>query len=331
MNENHKTELDELLNDLVDEYATDRQKTEFKRLAQHDPVLEDQLVAMRNQKNLLNALPIESAPASLVEDVSALLERKLILGDMTDTERTVAGTSHLYMRRILTTAAMLLLPLGLLSLVVYEIMKPPSGESATYVPASEMLAQDNPEKVLPSAPAVDKALPFDGTLTFTTDQPMVVSDYIEGVITDSGLNSFPGRTAEATTFQIAAPPEIISKLITSLKKVWYNSSDAVLNVAANSRASQFEIQHIQVDQINELIAEDDGDMFNCLAEQYASANGSNNPFLALGQNSEENRLDEEPLRLAIPILTERSDSTPPPAAVPQPTIRLKIQVKQNAR
>ena len=130
MNENHKIEIEELLNDLVDDRATDRQEIEFKRLAKHDPAIVDQLAAMQRQKELLNALPVESAPVSLAEDVNSALERKLILGDLSGTVQTIVGTSHLYERRILTTAAMLLLPLGLLSFVVYEIIKPPSASPA---------------------------------------------------------------------------------------------------------------------------------------------------------------------------------------------------------
>ena len=81
MNENHKNEIEELLSDLVDEQAGDRQKTEFKRLVAHDSGLIDQLAAMQRQRDILNALPVESAPDSLADDITAMLERKLILGD----------------------------------------------------------------------------------------------------------------------------------------------------------------------------------------------------------------------------------------------------------
>ena len=39
MNESHRIEIEELLNDLVDDQATERQETEFKRLAKHDPAI----------------------------------------------------------------------------------------------------------------------------------------------------------------------------------------------------------------------------------------------------------------------------------------------------
>ncbi|MHC4772198.1 MAG: hypothetical protein ACYS8S_01200 [Planctomycetota bacterium] len=74
MNENHKNEIEELLSDLVDEQAGDRQKTEFKRLVAHDPGLIDQLAAMQRQRDILNALPVESAPDSLADDITASSE-----------------------------------------------------------------------------------------------------------------------------------------------------------------------------------------------------------------------------------------------------------------
>ena len=175
MNKNHKIEIEELLNDLVEDQATERQETEFKRLAKHDPAIVDQIEAMRRQKQLLNALPIESAPASLAEEVRSALERKLILGDIAESGRSIAGASHLLLRRILTTAAMLLVPLGLLSFVVYEIMRPASVGPAVYVSSDETLAKEGQDNFVAAVPVPDMELPFNGTLTFRTDRQTAVS------------------------------------------------------------------------------------------------------------------------------------------------------------
>ncbi|OQY04339.1 MAG: hypothetical protein B6I25_07055 [Planctomycetales bacterium 4572_13] len=333
MNEENKIEIEELLNDLVDDRATDRQETEFKRLAKHDSAIVDQLAAMRWQKELLTALPIESAPASLAEDISAALERKLILGDVAESEQTLAGASHLLLRRILTTAAMLLIPLGLLSFVVFEIMKPVSPGPAVYVSTDETLAREGSGNLAAVTPVVDAVLPFDGILTFTTDRQMVVSSYIEKRIFDQGLNSFPNRTADVATYQITAPPEQIATLIGSLENVWPHCRDVSLSVADRSESYTTKISQVQAKQIRILAAEDNREMLNHLADQYARTNENKKTLFAKEDVSglQDIGLDEYP-RLAMPILagTDDSDSPSEKAKKPdptQPTVRLRIEIK----
>ncbi len=331
MNENHKIEIEELLNDLVDDRATDRQEIEFKRLAKHDPAVVDQLEAMRRQKELLNALPIESAPASLAEEVNSALERKLILGDVAESEQTLAGASHLLLRRILTTAAMLLLPLGLLSFVVYEILKPASVGPAVYVSTDETLAQEDQDNLAAATPAPDRELPFDGILTFTTNRQTAVGNYVAKMISDQGLNSFPSRTEDTATFQITAPPKKIEALMNSLKNIWPHCQDITLNIADSSGGDAIEIPYVQTEQITVLAAEDNRKVLNHLADQYARANENKNTLFAKEEASELHDIGPDGYpRLAIPILTGNDDSTPRTIDPSQLTVRLRIHIKQIA-
>jgi hypothetical protein len=328
MNENYRIEIDELLNDLVDDQATERQETEFKRLAKHDPAIVDQLEAMRRQKQLLNALPIEFAPASLAEEVTSVLERKLILGDLPGDEQTIAGTSHLFLRRILTTAAMLLLPLGLLSFVVYEIMRPASVGPAVYVSTDQTLAQEDRSGSSLAIPAADAELPFDGVLTFSTDEQMAVSNYIKKRIFDQKLRSFPSRTPDAATYQITAAPEKIKTLINSLENVWSHCRDVTLSVADSSESYSIQIPQIHPEQIRALAVEDDRKMLNHMAGQYAVANENKKTLFAKEDlELQDIGLDESP-RLTMPILTGTDDSPSEKTASTQAMIRLRIQVKR---
>ena len=333
MNEKHKIEIEERLNDLVDDLATDRQKTEFKRRAKQDPAIVDQLEAMRRQKELLNALPIESAPASLAEEVRSALERRLILGDVAESERTLAGASPLLLRRILTTAAMLLLPLGLLSFVVYEILKPASVGPAVYVSTNETLAQEGQENLAVVAPVPDRELPFDGILTFRTDRQVAVSSYVEKVVFDQGLINFtvPSRTVDVVTYQITAPPEKIAMLVDSLGKVWSHCRAVTLSIADSSGSDAIEIPYVQTEQITVLAAEDNREMLNHLADRYARANEKKDTLFAKEETSglQDIGLDGYP-RLAMPILTGNNDSTPRAIDLSQPTVRLRIHIKQSA-
>ncbi len=330
MNENHKIEIEELLNELVDDRATDRQEIEFKRLAKHDPAIVDQLEAMRRQKELLNALPIESAPASLAEEVRSALERKLILGDVAESERTLAGASHLLLRRILTTAAMLLLPLGLLSFVVFEIMKPASDGPAVYVSTGETLAQENSDSLADVMPALDKELPFNGILTFTTNRQMAVSNYVAKMISDEGLNSFPSRTEDAVIFQITAPPEKIAALMDSLKDVWLHCQGAALSVSDSSGSYTVEIPYVQHEQIAALAVEDNREILNHLAGQYARANEKKDTLFAKEEASELQDIGPDGYpRLAIPILTGNEDSPPKAIDPSDPAVRLRIHIERS--
>ena len=332
MNENHRIEIDELLNDLVDDQATQRQETEFKRLAKHDSAIVDRLEAMRRQKRILNALPIESAPASLAEEVSSVLERKLILGDFSGDEQTIAGASHLFLRRIMTTAAMLLLPLGLLSFVVYEIMRPASVGPAIYVSTDQTLAQEDLNNSAASTSSLDRELPFNGILTFSTDRQTAVSNYVEKTVFDESLINYtvPNRTADATIYQISAPPDKIKGLIESLEKIWPLCQAVTLNVVDRSGNKAIEISQVQSEQVVALALEKDRKMIDHLAGQYALANENEKTLYAQNESSElrDIDLDASP-RLAMPILTGRTEAQPQPSIQGQPTVRLRIQIRQS--
>ena len=91
MNENSKTEIDELLTACLDDALTQRQQTELKRLLQHHPEMTEQLRMMERQRQLLCSLPIETAPSTLIDDVKARLERNLILEDAVRMQRAQPG------------------------------------------------------------------------------------------------------------------------------------------------------------------------------------------------------------------------------------------------
>ncbi|MCI0499465.1 MAG: hypothetical protein L0Y36_07270 [Planctomycetales bacterium] len=331
MNETPKHEIEELLNALVEEEPNERQKTEFKRLIQHDPSLADQLASLRQQKQLLNALPVEAAPASLAEDVRAALERKMILGDYQGTTGRIVAAGHLFMRRALTVAAMLLLPLGLLAVVVFDVLKPPS-EQGDYVPARKTLARDDAgqPQTPPMAPA--EVFPFDGILVLKTVQPIAVSNSVEKMIFDQGLINvmLPNRTAEDTSYQITAPPEKIVALIDSLETLWPDCGEVTLSVRGGSQEQAIDIPKVQPDQITTLAQENSGELLSRLAKRYASANLEKEKMFAHTPDDPAGELTGQGYPpLNVPILTGRVEPAPiTPNGPAQPSIRLRIDVKR---
>lgn len=330
MSEKSKIEMDELLNAMVDGEATDRQKVEFDRLLRHDVSIAKRLAAMQRQRQILGALPVEAAPVSLVDDVLSELERKQILGEVPSAQPTIVGTSHLLMRRILTTAAMLLLPIGILSFVVYEIIKPPTVGPVDYPTVGSRLVQNG--TTASGAPSNAKELPFDGILTFRTQQPMTVSNYAEKIIFDQGLVRFtvPNRTADSSTYQITAPPEKIAVLIDSLANIW-SHCQVGLSIANQTQDSYVDIRNVQAEQIKALAMEDSPEMLTRLAGQYASANIKKERVFAKDDkpaNSEIDLVDSLPMR--VPILTGRNEPAVNAVDPALPTVRLRIQVERAA-
>ena len=330
MSEKSKIEIEELLSALVDDEATERQKNEFIRLVRHDPTIADQLTFMQRQKQILGAMPVEAAPDSLAEDICLALERKQILGEVCDSaQMTVAGASHLFMRRMLTTAAMLLLPIGLLSFVVYEIIKPPTAGPAGYSSVDDRLAHGDSSVAEDSESAIIAGtLPFDGVLTFKTDQLMRVSDYAQKMFFDQGLISVtvPSRTEDVTTYHVTAPPENIAILIDSLKNVWPHCQQVALSVTDGTPGNRVDIPDIEVEQVKTLAVEDSKEMLSRLAGQYAVANTNKNSAFAMGSAPDAGAPDTLPL--TIPILTGNEESTPNKIDPERPSIRLQIHIER---
>lgn len=332
MNETPKPEIEELLNALVDEDASDRQKTEFKRLLQHEPALADQFAALRLQKQLLNALPIEPAPKSLLADVKTALERNLILGDYRESSRTMMGAGNLFLRRVLTIAAMLLLPLGLLGVVVFEILKPPS-EAPSYIPARQTLAD---EKAAPSQSPVPapQTPPFEGFLVFETNQPMAVGNFIEKKVFDIGMIRFmvPNRIDDTMTYQITAPAEKIVELVNALQPLWLRCEQITLRVQNSERNQTIEIPNVQPEQISTLAQEDSPELLSRLAVRYASANlKKDDSYAGRPAGADTQPSDSAYPELSQPILTGRYAPNQTTPASEQPAVKLHISIKRNVK
>jgi hypothetical protein len=285
MSEHPKIDLDELISLYLDGEASVRQETELKRLMQHDASIGERLDALRRQQELLNALPVEAAPEMLLDDIRAQMERKLILDNTVVESQTFLATGRLMVRRMLTTAAMILLPLGLLGLVVFQIMKPPAAGPADYVPVDRTMADANPA----ADPAVSQEvvpLPFRGVLVLRTEHFTDVYAQIREAIDRRQLlgQAFPDRTANVASFKINASPNQVAELVDALAVVRPRCSDVALRVLRETPADVIDIPDIQTKQLKMLVYEASPEMYSRLATRYASANlkvkpSDDNPLL----------------------------------------------------
>jgi hypothetical protein len=328
MNENSKTEIEELLSGSLDDALSQRQQTELKRLLHNHPEMAEQLRMMERQRQLLCSLPVETAPASLVEDVKARLERNLILEDAARM-RTVRSRANLMHRRFTAAAAMLFLPLALLGYVVYRIVTPVPDDALERQTADTLL-KDEVLVAVPKEirPPVLAPLPFNGSLILTSERPMLVAQSIEKQIFLKSLEhqTIPNRTAEVTAFQIECPAEVIADFLESLSPLWNQIADSRLTLAeADSPEHTITIDHVRPEQIQMLARQTDKMPMLAAARQYASVNARQRPDAESpsGQDVIIPQLPEIPR----PILAwPQQESLEKPAAMP--CVRLIIEVRR---
>lgn len=326
MNNKYNPETEELINAYVDGTASQRQQTELKRLMLHDPALNQRVRLTDKQVKLLNTLPVESAPAGLADEVRAALERQLILQSCTEHQQNPSSGR---VRRILSAAAMLLLPVGLLAAVVFEIVKPPVTDSIRYVSTDQVIAQGDAPSADSKEAVFAETMPFDGVLTFKTHQFMTVSNYVEKRIFDQGLMelTIPTRTADTVTYQVTAAPEQVTALVDALQDTWTRGS-VTLSVPVSTDEEAIEIANVKLDQVKSLAVESSASMFSRLAARYASANQKSETFYASGDADEELGPDGLP-SVSRPIMTGRYNPAVSDSG-DHPTVRLTIVIQRPA-
>lgn len=325
MNEKQKIEIDELITLLIDGEQTERQKTELKRLVRHDEAVKERFYAVYRQKKFLSALPVEKAPSTLVNDVTAAIERKNILSTFDRDEQGVYGSRHLLLRRVLTTAAMFLLPLGLLAWVVFQILKPVSQPTGTDAPIVSLIPpqRSGVESIREPVGELIRSMPFDAILTFQTDQHITVSNFVEKAIYDQGLTTamLPNRTVDVTTYQVTASPEKIAALVDSIDSLWIRCDTISLAVLDDAGNESINIENIRPAQIKMLAEKRSSAELRQVAGQIQLSNASQDTLLADGG------IEKLP-DLGVPMLTGREEPTPSVADFSVAKVRLRIHVKR---
>jgi hypothetical protein len=225
MSQMDKAQIEELLSSYIDDQLSERQCNEVKRLLQHDPQVAEMLTHMQKQKDLFNALPVEAAPATMLDDIKASLERNMLL-DRTGREiKAVAGPKRVYARRVLAVAAMLLLPLSLLAIVVFSIFAPPSippGKVAVNVTPDVMQPGTNIETA--DSDIIVELLPenFNAALQLSTTDTSVVNSFVEKAIYSNGLanNTVSSDKDTTRTYRVSSTPKLITALLRDMEAVW---------------------------------------------------------------------------------------------------------------
>jgi hypothetical protein len=253
MSDKDNLEKHELLSGYIDDQLSPRQATELKRLLNNNPQMDAELKALEQQCNLLRALPKESAPEGMVEDIKIALERRFIL-DYNCRHQDSAGRWGLVFRRLAATAAMVLIPMGILGIVVYSIVRQPQ------------TAQDTMPAISPIPPIATNVsnpvpLPEEGTaaysalLQFQTHHPVQSRDFIEKKIHTLGLMDMTQIRAlsDRTSYKITASRQYVVGLIRDLQELWPQTEKATYALLAGQGKDKVLVEGIDFKQTLEML------------------------------------------------------------------------------
>ena len=252
MSELDKTQIDELLTGYIDDELSQRQHTEVKRLIQHDHDIAQRFSQLQKQKQLLSSLPVNSAPAEILDNIKAALESKLVRREHPHVADRAAGARGLLFRRALTVAAMLLLPLGLLAWVVFTIVTPAATDSGGW------LISDNRPGVSDTGSTPDSRMavstPFNSHLRLESRQAIAVADFIKKAVYRHALidNTIPRSDADSSSFQITSTPQRLGALLLDLKPLWDKCDSTSFTVPGTAGDGDIVVANISPDHTIEI-------------------------------------------------------------------------------
>lgn len=328
MNEKDQEKIDLLLTGYLDGELSERQHTELKRLLRTYPALAEELKAQQRQKELLGALPVAKAPATLTLDVQAMLERKMILEPETTQGSDRWNACLLFARRVAAAAAMLLIPVGLLSLLIFHIMRPVELDPAGPGPAAwEDTSVLNPA----GSPApteltfADAASANAGRLVLHTDQPIQVNLFVEKRIHLHQLldqTALERESADKTVYEIACPTEQLARFVEDLPGVWRRCSNAEFTLTGEGDEAVV-VSRIQPDQLRSLMLESNPDNKRRSAGHFARLNQQSGEFHPNPSATVEEVTPPYPVIAWDPATSEEATE---PAAAEGPVVRFTLEV-----
>ncbi|MBE0536637.1 MAG: zf-HC2 domain-containing protein [Phycisphaerae bacterium] len=211
------------------------------------------------------------------------------------------GERQLFVRRILTAAAMVFIPVAVLAFVVWSIVEPLSGPGKATVSSS---VQEPAEAI---APATAVSFPLSASLYLTTSQPTAMDSFIYKAIYKHDLTNHAttiGLAARERTYQIRANRSSIVGLLGELATVWDRCESTAMTVHGRSMAVNARIENVRADQAMALY---EGDVFS-------------NPVQLARQMAEMNRLMRHvpDYDVRVPVMPELTSGYRKPAAPAQP-------------
>jgi len=236
-------DINELMNCYIDGELNQRQQTELQRLIKHDREAARQLQRLQKCKLLLGAMGRAEAPPEMLERIKTSLQTKQIMGERYSGVERREGVATLWARRLVTTAAMVVL-LAVLGAVVYTILSPE--DAPTGVAVEE--ATDTSPTVLGAAD------PFYGTLRLRTAVFAAADSSINKALADNGISADVSQdnTGNRTVYTLTCTPNRLKILLADLGNVWGRLDSAELVVETDEFGRQVVVADVLPEQVCEI-------------------------------------------------------------------------------
>jgi hypothetical protein len=235
--------IDELLNSFIDGELTDEQRNKVERLIAEDAKLAQRLHQLEKCKILVGALPRANAPAGMLEQVKAALQRNAVAEQQAVFADEREGTRKLVVRGVLATAAMIAF-VAVLAALLHVFVGPEA------VPQQPFAGEHRP--------SVAGATKFSGRLEFDTDALIAADAVIKRAIEDSGLSGC--ATSRSLTdrriYSLSCSKEHLNVLLTELAGSWGRFGSARLVVQTEEFGEPIVVESVATEQIAEIIAQE---------------------------------------------------------------------------
>lgn len=278
-----KTEMEDMISGYIDGELSQRQLTEVKRLIRHDEVFAEQFRRLERQKELLGALPVEHAPAEMLDEIKLHLDKKHSASHYEAVADESAGARHLMFSRTLTAAAMFLL-IGVLGFVIFNILfsvevSEESGSVASKIlqgPGQIQLELQPSEMLEMVAVGARRSLPISAALEIKTIDSIGVNTFIEKAIYNTGLldQTIPRRQSGESSYRISCSGERLALLFEELGGVWAKSNDTTMTVYGATSESDIVINNILLDQVASVFEHDKSDDYMEFAKEISVLNSA---------------------------------------------------------
>jgi anti-sigma factor RsiW len=243
MTQDDKTRIDELISAYIDDELSEREQTELKRLVDNDRQVAEQLRSLQRQKEILGALPPVGAPQGMAHDIKSALEPRFIVGDIAQAPAEPDGRKELRKRNLLTTAALIFVPIGILAAVIFRIVMPLSPDSGKSVASNRKGAAPSEHLAV--------SFPLDASLYLTSSDKTAVTNFINKTIYEKSLVNNTTSSVYSnirTTYTIKADRRLITALLRDLATTWDRIEHAALTVHGPNLAANVRIEDITPDQ-----------------------------------------------------------------------------------
>lgn len=275
--------IDELLSGFIDGELTEREHTEVERLIAHDAGVAQRLRKLQSCRILVSSLPCAEAPAGMVGQIKASLERSAPIVQPPIRIEEV-GARHLFARKVAAAAAMIGL-VAVLAGVVYTIVAPENGTERPVAVEGWEQPAGKFEMVKPSPAIVAVTekpiirfslaeMEFSGSLELKTRDLVTVEASINRAIEDNQLleEVSPERRGDKRVYALSCGREALSLLLADLDNVWGRFDSATLSIETDRLGEQVVVDAVAAQQVVEIVKQDSLEERIELARDFAVLN-----------------------------------------------------------